>query len=91
MNKLWFGRNIGKAVDQGRVHSDLVPINNVLIEKYPNDTQYTLPEGNQQRLKALGHVLNYTHHYAAVQAIDHTSNKIYAKCDPRKHGSPAGF
>ena len=91
MNKLWFGRDLSQAVNQPRVHNHLVPNNTVMIEKIPSETQYTLPEHIQSGLRARGHEIEYNKYYATVQAIYRTDTKIYAKSDPRKHGSPAGF
>ena len=33
MNKFWFGKSLSKAVDDPRVHEELVPSMNVTIEK----------------------------------------------------------
>ena len=41
MNMFWFGRNISQAVDDPRIHEELVPKMDVEVE---NNKDYRLPE-----------------------------------------------
>ena len=87
MNELWFSRGISKAVDDPRVHHQLLP-GTVFIEEQP----YTISEGIQKGLKSRRHNITVTTDFSAVQAIVQEKEKqIFGKCDPRKHGWPAGF
>ena len=52
MNMLWFERNISQAVDDPRIHEELVPKMDVEVE---NNKDYRLPEDIQDGLRALGH------------------------------------
>ena len=86
MNKLWFGDDLSKAVNKPRLHSELVPDQTVFYEnKYPISNDVV--EG----LKHRGHDVVGNDRFAVVQAISKEPGKgIYAKSDPRKHGTPAG-
>ena len=90
MNKLWFGKSLSDAVDDPRVHQNLVPYMNVEVEK---KTKYRLPKKIRNRLRALGHNVTVASDsaFAVVQAVyRETGEGIYAKSDPRKFGVPAG-
>ena len=90
MNKLWFGRDISQAVDDPRIHEELVPSMNVTIEK---KKKYRLKSSIVKGLEKLGHtvVVGNESDFAAVQAVYRKPGKgIYAKSDPRKYGVPAG-
>ena len=90
MNKLWFGKSLSGAVDDPRVHQNLVPEMNVEVEK---KEKYRLRKNIQDGLRALGHnlVVASDSAYAAVQAVYRKPGEgIYAKSDPRKFGVPAG-
>ena len=52
MNMFWFGRDISQAVDDPRIHEELVPKMDVEVE---NNKDYRLPEDIQDGLRALGH------------------------------------
>ena len=89
MNKLWFGRDLGPAVTEPRIHSELVPSANVTIEK---DKKYRLSDDIQDGLRARGHDISESPYFAVVQGIYKADKKkIYAMSDPRKYGKPAGF
>ncbi|XP_031558252.1 glutathione hydrolase 1 proenzyme-like [Actinia tenebrosa] len=81
---LWFDREISAAVEEPRIHTNLVPNNTLEVEK-------NFPEGVKKGLEARGHELEDLRYYAAVQAIATRGMSIYAKSDPRKHGKPGGF
>ena len=90
MNKLWFDRSLFDAVDEPRVHTQLVPNQNVTIEK---KEKYRLDNQTVQGLKAIGHevVVGGDGDFAVVQAVYRKAkDEIDAKSDPRKSGAPAG-
>lgn len=90
MNKLWFGQSLSDAVDEPRVHTQLVPDQNVYIEK---KEKYRLNRRIVQGLEALGHKVKVGKdaEFAVVQAVYRKPKEgIYAKSDPRKFGAPAG-
>ena len=88
MNKLWFGDDLSKAVDEPRLHSQLVPDQRVFYEKYkPYRFQDNIIKGLIKR----GHNVTESDLFAVVQAIYRDPGVgIFAKADPRKHGAPAG-
>ena len=88
MNKLWFDESLSDAVDDPRLHEELVPRMDVEIEK-----KYRLNGDIVKGLKKLGHnvIVGNDAAFAAVQALYRKPGKgIYAKSDPRKYGVPAG-
>ena len=88
MNKVWFGKSLSDAVDDPRVHQNLVPEMNVEVEK-----KHRLRKNIQNGLRALGHnvVVANDSAFAVVQAVYRKPGEgIYAKSDPRKFGIPAG-
>ena len=90
MNMLWFWKDISQAVDDPRIHEELVPKMDVEVE---NNKDYRLPEDIQDGLRALGHNVTVASDsaFAVVQAVYRkTVEEIYAKSDPRKFGAPAG-
>ena len=98
MNKFWFNQSLSEAVDEPRVHTQLVgeedgklaPDNNVYIEK---KSKYQLRNNIVFRLRHLGHQVEVGGDaaFAVVQAVYRKPEKgIYAKSDPRKYGVPAG-
>ena len=90
MNMFWFERNISQAVDDPRIHEELVPKMDVEVE---NNKDYRLPEDIQDGLRALGHNVTVAKEtaFAVVQAVYRKPGEgIYAKSDPRKFGAPSG-
>ena len=90
MNKLWFGKSLSDAVDDPRVHQNLVPYMNVEVEK---KKKYRLRKNIQDGLRELGHNVRVASDsaFAVVQAVYRKPGEgIYAKSDPRKFGVPAG-
>ena len=88
MNTLWFDKSLFDAVDEPRVHNQLVPNQNVTIE---DDDRYRLDSEIVKGLEARGHEVRNESSFAVVQAVyREAKHKIYAKSDPRKHGEPAG-
>ena len=88
MNKVWFGKSLSGAVDDPRVHQNLVPEMNVEVEK-----KHPLRKTIQNGLRARGHnvVVANDSAFAVVQAVYRkTGEGIYAKSDPRKFGVPSG-
>ena len=90
MNTLWFGMNLSEAVDKPRLHNQLVPNQNVTIER---NKEYRLKEDIVKGLRRMGHWVqdgNETD-FAVVQAVYRNgTGLIHAKSDPRKSGAPAG-
>ena len=87
MNKPWFDESLSDAVDDPRLHEELVPMD-VEIEK-----KYRLNGDIVKGLEKLGHNVKVGKDadFAVVQAIYRKPGKgIYAKSDPRKYGVPAG-
>ena len=90
MNKVWFGKSLSDAVDDRRVHQNLVPYMNVEVEK---KKKYRLRKNIQDGLRELGHNVTVASDsaFAVVQAVYRKPGEgIYAKSDPRKFGVPAG-
>ena len=88
MNKLWFGKSLSDAVDDPRVHQNLVPHMNVEVEK-----KYPLANNIQNGLRSLRHNVTVASDsaFAVVQAVyRETGEGICAKSDPRNFGVPAG-
>ena len=88
MNKVWFGKSLSDAVDDPRVHQNLVPEMNVEVEK-----KHRLRKNIQNGLRARGHnvVVANDSAFAVVQAVYRKPGEgISAKSDPRKFGVPAG-
>jgi gamma-glutamyltranspeptidase/glutathione hydrolase/leukotriene-C4 hydrolase len=81
MNKLWFGLSLKDSIDRPRLHHSL----------YPNITfyeeNYQVSKSVRDGLKALGHHLDGSISFCAVQGVYRDkSGKLYAKSDPRKRG-----
>ena len=92
MNKLWFGQSLSEAVEQPRLHSNLVPNDTVYTEEFQGDIEkYELPQPIQDGLRRLGHEVKPNKNLAIVQGIFKDGGWIYAKSDPRKYGKAAGF
>ena len=90
MNMLWFGKDISQAVDDPRIHEELVPKMDVEVE---NKTDYYFPDDIRNGLRDLGHNVTAAKEtaFAVVQAVYRKPGEgIYAKSDPRKFGAPAG-
>ena len=91
MNKLWFERNISQAVDDPRIHEELVPKMDVEVE---NKTNYYFPDDIRNGLRDLGHNVTAAKEtaFAVVQAVYRAKDDegIYAKSDLRKFGAPSG-
>ena len=88
MNTLWFGMNLSEAVDKPRLHNQLVPNQNVTIEK---KEKYHLEENIVEGLRRMGHWVKNETDFAVVQAVYRNgTGLIHAKSDPRKFGAPAG-
>ena len=87
MNKLWFGDDLSEAVNEPRLHTQMVPDQRVF---YENNKKYRIDKYVIEGLKQLGHNVTGSDFFAVVQAISREPEGIYAKSDPRKHGAPAG-
>ena len=93
MNKLWFKQSLSDAVDKPRLHTQLVPNQDVSYEKirFDRSGKYAMPGKILEGLKNLGHKVTGVEFFAVVQAVFRDPEKgIFAKSDPRKHGAPAG-
>lgn len=90
MNKVWFDESLKDAVDDPRVHEELVPSMDVEIEK---KKKYRLNRDIVKGLEDLGHKVKVGNDtaFAVVQAVYRKPGEgIYAKSDPRKFGAPSG-
>ena len=86
MSKLWFGRTLSEAVDEPRLHHQLLPPRIFLEPKDP----YILSEAIQEGLRSRGHPIK-PGGTSVVQAVSREKDgKLFGKSDPRKHGWPAG-
>ena len=93
MNKLWFEQSLSDAVDKPRLHTQLVPDQDVSYENITFDTsrKYAMSREILKGLEKRGHNVTGSEFFAVVQAIFRDPEKgIFAKSDPRKHGVPAG-
>lgn len=93
MNKLWFEQSLSDAVDKPRLHTQLVPDQDVSYEKIPFDSsgKYRMSREILEGLEKRGHKVTGSEFFAVVQAVFRDPEKgIFAKSDPRKHGAPAG-
>lgn len=85
INYMWFGRTLAQAVDDPRLHHQLVPMYVQLDRFFKFDPE--IVDG----LKGLGHAFNKTF-LAVVQAVARGNDGLlYGKSDPRKGGHSAGF
>ncbi|XP_071111338.1 scoloptoxin SSD14-like [Haliotis cracherodii] len=81
---LWLGDNIKQAIDARRLHHQLLP---PFISFEPE-----FDSGVIAGLKALGHNVSYTKlGESIVQGVTRSKHWLYANCDFRKGGSPAGL
>ena len=86
MNYLWFNRNLSQAVEEPRLHHQLLP-NYIRL-----DRDYQMPLAIQTGLQGLGHEVRNISLYAVVQAAATSADgKLYGKADPRKRSYAAGF
>lgn len=94
MNMLWFKKPLPTAVEEPRLHTELVPDQDVYYEKLPFDSsgKYIMSSKIRKGLEKLGHVVTGDKRFAVVQAVfrDPETKEIFAKSDKRKHGAPAG-
>lgn len=84
INSLWFGYDVKRAVEEPRLHNQLLP-NTTTIEK---DIDQVVTAG----LKTRHHHTEVTPTFiAVVQAVVRTSGGWAAASDSRKGGEPAGY
>ncbi|XP_052019813.1 glutathione hydrolase 1 proenzyme [Apodemus sylvaticus] len=84
INNLWFGYDVKRAIEEPRLHNQLLP-NTTTIEK---DLDQAVTAG----LKTRHHYTEVTSTYiAVVQAVVRTSGGWAAASDSRKGGEPAGY
>ena len=76
--------SLNKAVSSPRLHHQLLP-NNVTVER-------DFPESYIEKLRELNHIIEFHDGtLGTVQAIFKTNGEIYAVCDKRRDGQPAGY
>ena len=86
MKKLWFGMELGAAVEDARPQHALFP------QYIRNERRYPLSQGIIDGLRKKGHVIKRSSLYAVIQAIyKDKEGKVHAKSDPRKYGRAAGY
>ncbi|XP_050415979.2 glutathione hydrolase 1 proenzyme [Patella vulgata] len=84
MNVLWFGKNIKQSIDARRLHHQLLPP----YISYETGFNVHIMNG----LKQKGHnITEVKLGSSIVQGITQHDHKLYANCDFRKGGEPAGF
>lgn len=87
MNYLWFGRSISQAVEDPRIHHQLIAMHVQRDEMFEFDPK--IVDG----LKRLGHKFSDENFITVVQAVGRNADngRLYGKSDPRKGGYSAGF
>ncbi|XP_036163323.1 glutathione hydrolase 1 proenzyme-like isoform X1 [Myotis myotis] len=84
INNLWFGYDVKKAVEEPRLHNQLLP-NTTTLER---DMDQAVTTGLKSRHHHTKEVSTYI---AVVQAIARTDGGWAAASDSRKGGEPAGY
>ncbi len=83
MDVLGFEKSLEDSITFRRLHHQLYP-NHISVES-------NFPQDILQDLQNRGHSLVLSGSHAVVQGILVADDKIYATCDDRKGGSPAGY
>ncbi|ESO93724.1 hypothetical protein LOTGIDRAFT_182132 [Lottia gigantea] len=84
MNELWLGRNIKKSIDTLRLHHQLLPPEIQYEKDFDQDVLIGLvKKGHNISEVAVGE--------SVVQGVARHDHRLYANCDFRKGGEPAGF
>ncbi|XP_022351620.1 gamma-glutamyltranspeptidase 1 isoform X1 [Enhydra lutris kenyoni] len=84
IHNLWFGYDVKRAVEEPRLHNQLLP-NTTTLEK-------GIDQAVTAALKTRHHNTEDTSSFiGVVQAIVHTAGGWAAASDPRKGGEPAGY
>ncbi|XP_013421785.1 glutathione hydrolase 1 proenzyme isoform X2 [Lingula anatina] len=86
MRCVWFDEDIKQAVDYPRLHDQLIPTTVFYEKNMPSTILASLVErGHNMTLS------NPNGRFSVVEGIQRKDGKVYANCDFRKGGNPAGY
>ncbi|XP_053784563.1 glutathione hydrolase 1 proenzyme [Desmodus rotundus] len=84
INSLWFGYDVKRAVEEPRLHNQLLP-NTTTVEKHMDQAVTTALETRHHHTQVKSTFI------AVVQAVVRTAGGWAAASDSRKGGEPAGY
>uniref|UniRef100_A0A224YTJ9 Gamma-glutamyltranspeptidase / glutathione hydrolase / leukotriene-C4 hydrolase n=1 Tax=Rhipicephalus zambeziensis TaxID=60191 RepID=A0A224YTJ9_9ACAR len=86
MRNLWQDYNIKEAIDQPRIHHQLIP-NNLMAEWF-------FPENYKEELRKRGHnvtMVSQLHRFNVIMGVHLKCGRLYANADFRKGGAVDGI